>query len=123
MRTVRGTYNHSRTCGHCGHDHHHGYEHHDGDLGFIRGIIFGALLYLLVQMNMGGDDGGGGGGAAGALPARNGNLFRAAADLFLFRGKRSLNEPWVIDTQGGFQATYVSSTYGCRLKSNSWGGK
>ena len=59
-------------------------------------------------MNMGGDDGGGGGGAAGALPARNGNLFRAAADLFLFRGRRSLNEPWVIDTQGGFQTTYVS---------------
>ena len=108
MRTVRGTNNNPRTCGHCGHDHHHGYEHHDGDLGFIRGIIFGALLYLLVQMNMGGDGGGGGGDAAGAPPARNGNLFRAAADLFLFRGKRSLNQPWVIDTKGGFQTTYVS---------------
>ena len=43
----------------------------------------GALLYLIVNMDMGGGDRGGGGG--GGV-----NIFRAMADLFLFRGKRSV---------------------------------
>ena len=44
----------------------------------------GALLYLIVNMDMGGGDRGGGGGGGGV------NIFRAMADLFLFRGKRSV---------------------------------
>ena len=49
----------------------------------------GALLFLIVNMNMGGGAGGGAGGG-GANPARNVNIFRTMADLLLFRGKRSL---------------------------------
>ena len=53
----------------------------------------GALLFLIVNMNMGGDDAGGGGGGVRAPPVRNFNMFRSLADILLFRGKRSLAEP------------------------------
>ena len=52
----------------------------------------GALLFLIVNMNMGGDDAGGGGGGVRAPPVRNFNMFRSLADILLFRGKRSLPE-------------------------------
>ena len=115
----------ARTCGSCGHDHHHGYEHRDADLGHIQGLILGALLFLIVNMNMGGDGagGGGGGGGGGAPPVRNVNIFRTMADLLLFRGKRSLAKreaykPRVyFIREGGVQFTHVSARFVERLGS------
>ena len=99
----------ARTCGSCGHQHH-GYEHHDADLGHIQGLILGALLFLIVNMNMGGDDGGGGGGGVRAPPVRNFNMFRSLVDVLLFRGKRSLAEQEMQEprVEEGLKFIYVS---------------